>query len=90
MHAHPVMALCVSTCVNLIIYISPVILPQLIKQTVHIFCQLEFMTLNFQALNTPTMGTSLFDVTVTFKQQGKIETILFLKQKIFFYKKIYV
>ena len=47
------------------------------------FCQLEFMTLNFQALNTPTMGTPFCDVTVTFKQQGQIETIFFLNKKYF-------
>ena len=36
------------------------------------------------------MGTSLYDVTVTLKRQGKIVNIFFLNQDTFCYKKIYV
>ena len=36
------------------------------------------------------MGTSLCDVTVTLKRKRKIVNIFFLKQDIFFYKKMYV
>ena len=36
------------------------------------------------------MGTSLCDVTVTLKRQGKIVNIFFLNQDTFCYKKIYV
>ena len=36
------------------------------------------------------MGTSLCDVTVTLKRQGKIVNIFFLNQDTYFYKKIYV
>ena len=45
---------------------------------------------HFQALNKPKMGTSLCDVTMTLKRQEKIGNIFFLKQDIFFYKKMYV
>ena len=36
--------------------------------------QLEFIVLNFQALNKPKMGASLNDVTMTLKRQEKLET----------------
>ena len=51
---------------------------------------LESITLHFQALNKLNMGTSLCDVTVTFKRQWKIVHIFFLNQNTFCYKKIYV
>ena len=43
------------------------------------FFPLEFLVLDFQALNKPQMGLSLCDVTVTLKQQEKIGNIFFLK-----------
>ena len=52
--------------------------------------QLEFIVLNFQALNKPKIGTSLCDVTMTLQWQEKIGNIFFLKQDTFFYKKMYV
>ena len=54
------------------------------------FFLLEFIVLDFQALNKPKMGMSLCDVTVTLKQKEKIGNIIFLKQNTFLYKKIYV
>ena len=59
-------------------------------QTVQCLRQLEFIVLNFQAINKPKMGTSLCDVTMTLKRQEKIGNIFFLKQDTFFYKKMYV
>ena len=59
-------------------------------QIVHVFFPLEFIVLDFQALNKPKMGMSLCDVTVTLKQQEKIGNIFFLKQNTFLYMKIYV
>ena len=64
------------------------ILSQLIK--IYMFFLLEFIVLDFQALNKPKMGMSLCDVTVTLKQQEKIGNIYFLKHNTFLYKKIYV
>ena len=52
--------------------------------------KLEFIVLNFQALNKPKMGTSLCDVTMTSKRQEKIGNIFLLKQDTFSYKKMYV
>ena len=54
------------------------------------FFPLEFIVLDFQALNKPKMGMSRWDVTVTLKQQEKIGNIIFLKQNTRLYKKIYV
>ena len=59
-------------------------------QTVHVLCLLQFITLHFQALNKLKMGTPLCEVTMTLKRQGKIVNIFFLKQDLFFYKKMYV
>ena len=36
--------------------------------------------LNFQALNKPKMGTSLYDVTMTLKWKEKMETSFFLNR----------
>ena len=58
-------------------------------QIIHVF-SLEFIVLDFQALNKREMGMSFCDVTVTLKQQEKIGNIFFLKQNTFLYKKIYV
>ena len=55
---------------------SPVILPQLIKQ--YMLMHVEFIVLDFLAQNKPKMGTSLFGVTMTLKQQEKMETSFFL------------
>ena len=43
------------------------------------------MTLHVHALNKLKIGTSLCDVTVTFKRQRKIVNIFFLKQDTSFY-----
>ena len=53
-------------------------------QTVHVYACWEFITHHFQALNKLKMGTSLCDVTVTLKRQGKIVNIFFLKQNAVF------
>ena len=44
----------------------------------------------FKPFNKQKMGTPLCDATMTLKQQEKIVNIFFLKQNIFFYKKMYV
>ena len=49
-------------------------------QTVQCLRQLEFIVLNFQAINKPKIGTSLCDVTMTLKRQEKIETSFFLNK----------
>ena len=58
-------------------------------QTVHVL-PAGIHNPHFQALNKLKMGSSLCDVTVTFKRQRKIVNIFFLKQDTFFYKKMYV
>ena len=67
---------------------SPVILPELIKQ--YMFMPAGTHSAQFQALNKPKMGTSLCDVSMTLKQQEKIGNIFYTKQDTFFYKKMYV
>ena len=44
------------------------------------FFLLEFIVLDFQAFNKPKMGMPLCDVTVTSKQQEKLETSFFLNR----------
>ena len=64
---------------------SPVILPQLIKQD--IFMPAEIHSTRFPILNKQKMGTSICDVAVTLKQQRKNGNIFFLKQDTFSYKR---
>ena len=44
----------------------------------------------FKPFNKQKMGSPLCDATLTLKQQEKIVNIFFVKQNIFFYKKMYV
>ena len=67
---------------------SPVKLPQLIKQFMFMFAGIHITQLS--SLKYAKMGSLLCDVTVTLKRQGKIESIFFLKQDTFVYKQIYV